>query len=270
MKILYVSDLDGTLLGSNERTSEYTNEIINKLVANGMQFSYATARSFHTSHKVTSGLNAKIPLIIYNGAMIVDNNTGEFIHKNFFGKEVELLLDDLFSNQIFPIVYSFIDDIEKFSFIPAYNSSGMNKFICTRKGDKRIRCVNEKEQLKMGEIFYVTCIDEEEKLLPLYEQYKNKFHCVYQKDIYTGDQWLEIMPRNASKSNAVNQLREILGCDYVVTFGDGKNDIDMFQIADEAYAVENAVDELKSIATGIIKSNDENGVAEWLSSHVKE
>ncbi len=43
--------------------------------------------------------------------------------------------------------------------------------------------------------------------------------------------------------------------------------IDMFEIADEAYAVSNAVDELKSIASGIIGSNDEDGVAKWLSEN---
>ncbi len=31
-----------------------------------------------------------------------------------------------------------------------------------------------------------------------------------------------------------------LGCEKVVAFGDGKNDIDMFELADEGYAVENA------------------------------
>ena len=66
MKTLYISDLDGTLLISNETISEYTNRTINELVDIGMLFSYATARSFQTSHKVTKGLNTKIPLIIYN------------------------------------------------------------------------------------------------------------------------------------------------------------------------------------------------------------
>jgi len=47
------------------------------------------------------------------------------------------------------------------------------------------------------------------------------------------------------------------------------NDISMFQIADECYAVENAVDELKQIATDVIGSNEDNGVARWLSDRYR-
>ena len=68
----------------------------------------------------------------------------------------------------------------------------------------------------------------------------------------------------ATKASAVLRLKEYLGCDRVVAFGDAENDISMFEIADECYAVENACDELKAIATGIIPSNEEDGVAKWL------
>lgn len=118
--------------------------------------------------------------------------------------------------------------------------------------------------MKEGNIFYITCIGVPEKLEPLYEKYRDSFHCVYQKDIYTKEQWLEIMPRAASKSNAVMQLKKQLGCDRLIVFGDGKNDIDMFEVADECYAVRNAHGELKKRATAIIESNDEDGVARWL------
>ena len=60
----------------------------------------------------------------------------------------------------------------------------------------------------------------------------------------------------------------MLKCERVVVFGDGKNDIDMFELADEAYAVQNAHPDLKKYATAIIASNDDDGVAKWLAGNV--
>ncbi len=85
------------------------------------------------------------------------------------------------------------------------------------------------------------------KLMPLYDKYKDKYHCVYQTDIYTNEQWLEIMPLEASKSNAIRQLQSMMNCEKLIVFGDGKNDIDMFQMADKSYAVANAHNDLKAI-----------------------
>lgn len=269
MKTLYVSDLDGTLIRSDERSSEYTNQVINRLVENGVMFSYATARSFHTSHKVTAGLNAKIPLITYNGAMVVDNVDGSFLIKNFFGEEVRETLAELFEHDVYPMVYGFVNGIEKFSFLPGKSSPGLLAFNETRRGDKRCRMVNTEEELLQGEIFYLTCIDEAHKLEPLYEKYRERYHCVYQLDLYSGEPWLEIMPKAASKSNAIRQVKEQLGCEKLVVFGDGKNDVDMFELADEAYAVANAVTELKEKATAMIGSNNEDGVARWLEAHAE-
>ena len=46
--------------------------------------------------------------------------------------------------------------------------------------------------------------------------------------------------------------------------------MDLFQVADECYAVENAHTSLKEIATDIILSNEEDGVARWLLSNYRE
>lgn len=267
MSKLYVSDLDGTLLRSDQRTSAYTNQVINTLVDKGMLFSYATARSLITAKKVTRGIQAKIPLIVYNGAFVIDNVTQEILIANYFDDTVFELMDDLFNYKIYPIVYSYIKGAEKFSFVPALCTKGMNKFIESRSGDVRTNPVNSPDELKLGNVFYITCIDDSEKLKPLYDKYKDIYHCVFQTDIYTKDQWLEIMPIEASKSNAVKQLQTMLGCEKLIAFGDGKNDIDMFQIADESYAVANAHEELKKHATAIIPSNDEDGVAKWLEEN---
>lgn len=267
MRTLYVSDLDGTLLQSNQQTSEYTNTVINTLVNQGMIFSYATARSLITAKKVTKGIEAKIPLIVYNGAFVIDNLTEEILIANYFNDSIYSLLDDLFCHDVYPIVYAHIDGKEKFSFVPELCTRGMKTFIDSRTGDIRTNAVEEIHNLKNGNIFYITCIDEPEKLKPLYEKYKEKYHCVYQTDIYTNDQWLEIMPLKTSKSNAIRQLQSMLDCDKLIVFGDGKNDIDMFQMADESYAVANAHEDLKQYATEVILSNDEDGVAKWLEEN---
>ncbi len=261
---LYVSDLDGTLLRSNEVTSEYTNQVINSLVNKGMLFSYATARSLITAKKVTKGINVKIPLIVYNGAFVFDNITEKILIANFFDNSVYSVLDDLFCNGVYPIVYAYINGKEKFSFVGELGTKGMDMFLASRKGDIRTNEVKTLSELKEGNIFYITCIDVPEKLKPLYDKYKDKYHCVYQTDIYTNEQWLEIMSLEASKSNAIKQLRTMLDCEKLIVFGDGKNDMDMFQMADESYAVANAHEELKKYATDVILSNDDDGVARWL------
>ncbi|MEE0056820.1 MAG: HAD hydrolase family protein [[Bacteroides] pectinophilus] len=43
------------------------------------------------------------------------------------------------------------------------------------------------------------------------------------------------MPITASKSNEVKQLQKLLECEKVISFGDGKNDIDMFKMSDRSY-----------------------------------
>ena len=60
----------------------------------------------------------------------------------------------------------------------------------------------------------------------------------------------------------------MLGADRVVSFGDGKNDLPLFQASDACYAVANAVPELKKCATAVIGSNQEDGVAAWLRANV--
>lgn len=260
MTTLYVSDLDGTLLRSNETTSEYTNSIINELADRGMIFSYATARSLITAKKVTNGIKAKIPLIVYNGAFIIDNVTDDILVANYFEESVKDVLDELFTNQIYPIVYAYIDEKEKFSFVPELCTIGMNKFLNSRRGDIRTNAVKSVDDLKNGDVFYITCIDSSGKLKPIYDKYKNIFHCVYQKDIYTNEQWLEIMPLAASKSNAIKQLQKLLKCDKLVVFGDGKNDIDMFEYTKISVAMGNAGDDVKEAADYITDDIDEDGI----------
>ena len=54
--VLYVTDLDGTLMQSNGTLSAYTVSVINRLVEQGLAFTYATARSVESARTITGDL----------------------------------------------------------------------------------------------------------------------------------------------------------------------------------------------------------------------
>lgn len=89
MNSLYISDLYGILLRSDETLSQFTIDTINELTSKGMLFSYATARSLVTAKKVAKGLDAHFPLIVYNGGFIIDNVTGKIISASYFEKDID-------------------------------------------------------------------------------------------------------------------------------------------------------------------------------------
>lgn len=268
-KTLYVSDLDGTLLQKNQTLSCYAAETINRLLEDGLIFSYATARSYITAQKAAAGISPTIPVIVYNGAFILENGSGKILHGNFLGKqETEEIFSLLRSRDVLPIVYAYIDGVEKFSYCEAGHSTGATDFLSTRKDDIRERMTSH-EHLTDGEVFYFSCIDAKEKLAPLYEILKDKYHCIFSCDIYSGEYWLEILHKDATKATAVLKLKEMLGCRRVVVFGDHENDLSMFRIAEESYAVANAEPSVKKAATAVIGSNEEDGVVKWLLANAR-
>ena len=269
MRTLYLSDLDGTLLRSDQRLSPFTIDTLNRLTGQGLLFSYATARSYITASRVTKGITPPIPVITYNGAWMLENGTGRVLSRHgFTAEETRDIFDTLTAHGVWPIVYAMVDGVERFSFCPERSTPGMRDFNASRRGDPREHPTDE-AHLCDGEVFYFTCIDQPEKLLPLYERYKDTFQCVYSQDIYGYGQWLELMPLEATKARAMLELKQMLGCDRVVCFGDGENDLSLFAAADESYAVANAVESLKRAATAVIGGNDEDGVARWLLENAR-
>ena len=117
-KILYVSDLDGTLLNEKQKLSDYTVKTINNLIGKGLYFSYATARSLTSASIVTKGLTTTIPVIIYNGTFIVNSQTKEKLFSIYFNQEEKNIIKKyLDTNTIYPLIYGYVNGEEKVSWI---------------------------------------------------------------------------------------------------------------------------------------------------------
>ena len=270
VKTLYVTDLDGTLLNTQDKISDYSLRVINDLVDKGLLFTYATARSEVSASVVTKGLSTKIPIIAYNGAFIIEPSSGTILSSNFFdNEEKQYVIEVLEKFDIFPLVYAFVDEIEKVSWVKNKENEGIRRYLSLRQGDKRMNPLSNLDDLYKGKTFYFTCIGEKQELQPIYNllSQNDHYNCTLQQELYREEYWCEIMPKAASKADAINKLKALWQCDKVIAFGDAINDIPMFNISDQCYAVSNAVPQLKTIATEIIPSNDTDAVANWLQKN---
>ncbi len=266
-KTLYVTDLDGTLLNTKSRINPKSLRIINGLVERGILFTYATARSLSSALMVTKGLSTKNPVITYNGAFIVQPQTGGILSSLFFtGEEAGVIRENLQKCNISPLVYGDVEGRECVSWNTARENDGIRHYLSNRKWDRRLRPLQNGKGLYDGEVFYYTCIGAKEELELLYHilEKDGRFRCTLQQELYREEYWCEIMPKKATKAEAIRKLKEMWGCERIVSFGDAVNDIPMFEISDACYAVDNAVPKLKELATGIVDSNDNDGVAKCL------
>jgi hypothetical protein len=168
MRILYVSDLDGTLLNTKDAISPYSIDVINRLAEAGMLFTYATARSLSSASVVTKGLNSRIPVIAYNGAFLFEPETGKILATEGFTEEERHCVREVLTEYgISPVVYSFI---------------------------------GEKSELE--QIYGIFSKDQ-------------RYTCTLQQELYRPEYWCEIMPRKATKYDAILKLKELLHCDRV-------------------------------------------------------
>jgi len=267
-KTLYISDLDGTLLGENVRISKFTADTINSLIRGGMLFTFATARSVTTAKMVTEGLDIRLPVILNNGVFIADYSDGNVRHSSPIGENtIRLLLDTIEREKISALVYSMIGGRERVSWLLGRENEGIRSYVGARSPwDKRLRPVETHEQLAAGDIFYITIIEGKERAHVIHRSFAGlDVTSMITNDIYARDEWwVELYGAGVSKGAAVKKLKEMLGAGRTVCFGDGSNDLPMFRCCDEAYAMSDSVEVLKVNATAVIGSNQEDAVARWL------
>lgn len=275
VKTLIISDLDGTLLTARETVSEYSLNNLNRLIDEcGLLFTYATARSLNSAAKACWGLRQNLPVILYNGAVIMEPWSGKLLYNNHFNRgQLRFIRETLAKFDILPLVYSFSKDgTEHLSWIEGRETSGMLRYLERRRGDKRLNPVVGPDSLVGDDIFYFNCIGKKEDLDALHECIEESLdiRCIYEQETYHTDYWCEIMPINTSKGTAALELKQILSADKIVSFGDGNNDIDLFSASDECYAVKNAAEKLKEKATQVIGYSEEDAVCKFLQANYEK
>lgn len=270
-KTIYISDLDGTLLNSDAEISAKSAEIINSLIEKGMLFSIATARSLSSAGRILSCLNLQLPVVLMNGVFLADAKSCKVIECVPIENETAEKIIGIFKSfNVCPFMYCSEGDILDVLFEKI--DSPQNEEFYKKREKRHYRRFERVEKLKVpetGDCVYFNILDSYSRLKPLVDRLREikeisvAFYC----DTYLEDSWfLEVFSANASKCNGMLRLKELTNAEKSVVYGDNLNDISMFKCADEAYAVSEAVTELKEIATAIIGSYNEDAVALHLKS----
>lgn len=269
--LLYISDLDGTLLLPDGTFPDGYKKRLNRLIDMGLRFTIATARNYDSAHPILKGLNLNLPVILFNGVYLADFNSGRILEfANSIDREVvENMLKLALPLGIDPFIYTFGEE-HKLYYKSATNP-GSQAYVKSLEGDGRLCQVEHFEFQDEEKISGFLLIDTHDRLEPVYqslrENHFDHLNLYFAEDVsMKGYYWLQSFHQDASKGNMVEVLARKLKVplELIVVFGDYLNDLDMFRIAGHAIAVENALPEVKESAHEIIGSNFQGAVLNYL------
>ena len=160
-KTLYISDLDGTLLNNNAELSDYTTNTLNTLIAEGLHFSVATARSLVSSAKILSGLTLHLPIVLMNGVLIYDTERRLYTQINALAPEtVAAIIKTLRQFEITGFMYE-LKDGELMTYHEALEQKPLRDFVEERvsKYNKTFRHTDGFDRVSPEHVIYFALLD---------------------------------------------------------------------------------------------------------------
>lgn len=275
MKTLYITDLDGTFLNEKGVVSEESRRVVNMLSEKGLLFSVASARSIMTAGELLRGLQINAPVVLMNGVFLFDIQKAQVVSFHEIAHDAfEAVVACFRQNGKSPMLWLYGDD-GLLSVQYTQLELQVNRDFYEKRKDSfegRFKMVDSLSVPQGQHAVYINLVDTFEALRPIAEALKSleDVSFAFYADTYTEYWFLEVYSARASKANAALELKTLVNADRITTFGDNLNDLTLFSVADEAYAVENAVPEIKAAANAILESNRADGVAKFLLKDFQE
>lgn len=254
VKIVF-SDFDNTMLhyySNKNYFDDYQLEILQKLREEGIRFGIVTGRCVSFFTRFPKLLEVIDFILASNGACIYDVREKKFIY--------EKLVDNHSLNNII-----------------GYAKSNCSKFIINSL-DKRyqygewsdIQCETYQEGISYICEQVVLMVDKLK--LEDCHHYLASLGNVVVNNVVCWDNYysIDINDIGVSKGNSIVKLCQILEIDLVDTigFGDGENDLSMFQVVGKSVAVGNANNKIRQISDDVSLKCNDNGVFRYLEDNI--
>ena len=265
---LIVFDLDGTLLDRNSEISDYTSETLRLLSQQNIAYTVATGRTLHGARAILEGHRFQLPQIYKNGVMTWNPQQQSYsISRTLTPVELGNIVGACNRVDLTPFIFTLDQAHNSTVYHPAVASVADKELVRALglEGSIRMRPISELPD--DAAVTHVNSIGAPNAVQSVLDQVADETHLVaYSGIALEGPEWhwLDVHHSDASKGGAVSVLKELLGLERVICFGDSDNDLSMFEAADECYAPANANDVVKSVATAVIGHHDKDGIARFL------
>ena len=259
IKIIF-SDIDGTFLNSQKKVTDLTAQAVKSIIAKNLKFVLVSARMPEAIYPITEKIGVKIPVISYNGALILTEDEKILNDKKILAVDAKNILSEMFKGW---------DDIS----VGYY--AGRKWFV--QKIDERIEyeIKSTKVQTEISNFdelleknilpnkIFVRCDPKicEEMEFELGKKFKNL------NVVRSAPHLLEVMDKSVSKAEGIKILLNHYGAskDEAIAFGDNYNDIEMLRYIPRSVAMANAPDGVRKFARFVTDSNDDSGIYTYLA-----
>ena len=265
---IVATDMDGTLLDPRGQLDlPRLEKILDKLDQRGVRFVIATGNEVHRMRQLLGHLAERVVLVVANGARIFENNEllqaqtwdEDMVDKalaHFKGRECQ----DQFV--VTAMNGGFVKEGTVFTELDKFMTPEM-----IEKLYQRMNFVDEFDPNLFGGVLKMSMVVGEERSDSVLQEINDLFDG-HVRAVSSGYGCIDILQDGIHKAWGLVELlrRWNLKPEQIMAFGDSENDIEMLELAGISYAMENAEEAVKRVATKVAPANSQAGVYKVLEN----
>ena len=262
------TDMDGTLLDPKGQLDlPRLEKILDKLDQCDIRFVIATGNEVHRMRQLLGHLAERVVLVVANGARIFENNEliqaqtwdDAMVDKalgHFKGRECQDQFVVTAMNGGFVKKGTVFTELDKFM-----TPEMIEKLY------QRMNFVDEFDPNLFGGVLKMSMVVGEERLDSVLQEVNDLFDGRV-RAVSSGYGCIDILQDGIHKAWGLVELlkRWNLKPEQIMAFGDSENDIEMLELAGISYAMENAEEAVKRVATKVAPANSQAGVYKVLEN----
>ena len=262
------TDMDGTLLDPKGQLDlPRLEKILDKLDHRGVRFVIATGNEVHRMRQLLGHLAERVVLVVANGARIFENN--ELLQAQTWDDAmVDRALDHFKGRECQD---QFVVTAMNGGFVKKGTVfTELDKFMTPEMIEKlyqRMQFVDEFDSSLFGGVLKMSMVVGEERLDSVLQEINDLFDG-HVRAVSSGYGCIDILQDGIHKAWGLVELlkRWNLKPEQIMAFGDSENDIEMLELAGISFAMENAEEAVKEIATKVAPANSQAGVYQVLEN----